>query len=86
MEFRGKAKKILTIYLFEKQQENFDISGRLAFLTGRRHIAQRESDGRGTRQPGQILTEAAVTISLWVIRLLFLQISLFATFDRQQGN
>jgi hypothetical protein len=42
----------------------------LAFGTNRRHMRDRESDGRGTRQSGQILTEAATTNSLRVIRLL----------------
>lgn len=35
-----------------------------------RPYAAWESDGRGTRQPGQVLTEAATTNSLRVIRLL----------------
>jgi hypothetical protein len=43
----------------------------LAISRDLRHIAAWESDGRGTRQSGQILTEAATTNSLRVIRLLF---------------
>jgi hypothetical protein len=50
--------------------------GPLAFPLDFRHIAAWESDGRGTRQFGQILTEAATTNSLRVIRLLFSQILL----------
>jgi hypothetical protein len=45
----------------------------LAISRDLRHIAAWESDGRGTRQSGQILTEAATTNSLRVIRLLFSQ-------------
>lgn len=43
---------------------------KLAFFANHRHMRRRESDGRGTRQSGQILTEAATTNSLRVIRLL----------------
>jgi hypothetical protein len=48
-----------------------DAMRRLAFFCNDRHRLNRESDGRRRRQLGQILTEAAVTIFLRVIRLLY---------------
>ncbi len=42
----------------------------LALCRDHRHTPPWESDGRGTRQSGQILTEAATTNSLRVVRLL----------------
>lgn len=54
-----------------KNGQKFAICAKLAILGDYRHMRLRESDGRCRRQPGQVLTEAAVTIFRRVIRLLF---------------
>jgi hypothetical protein len=71
LEFQKAITEILSMNLLHSGDEKCRVHDRrLAFAFVLRHIAARESDGRGTRQSGQILTEAATTNSLRVVRLL----------------
>ena len=71
LEFQKAITEILSMNLLDNGNEKCRAPDRrLAFVGVLRHIAARESDGRGTRQSGQILTEAATTNSLRVVRLL----------------